>query len=1112
MNTNTNEIKITPSVSNVFSATGEVSSWGIVQSLLRNHGEYAGQRGRQIAEGNGPKNLENKAYERWLQEVLALFDSEMVRELHGRLLIMGLCQLDNKLKTFLDRIGFLTPIAEELQEDFESLLLPEFSGEMAYKRTFLKKLNNKPEYGNKQRANGFVAIVHGGPGLKDMAALCQRQVWNKCYTVRYVLDPTLPIAEAVNQFSQDLANLSSGSTMGDFHPDLSTDADAWEKDIKKWIKIDSPKFSKLSMNAKDKSNFLETGKRLVILIEFRRMPANASPASIHFQDLIAAIQDIPERLCLVISGLPLGITSRLDTHQSESDPSAPVITLNIPKDLELTRSQPLSNDIPSGADQLNLMSEVNAIAEAMTLKDLNPPLVVGILGGWGAGKSFILHLIKNRIQEIRCEPVNGPDDPGFPFVGHPYIINFDAWTFAKGNLWASLMQQIFMELDRQIGLEQMLTKKLGKDLKKGQNTEIWRLLNELSDEERTRISTTDLGIKAIKIVDQIKSGDMPETKLWDVLEKLKSKEVTKLRGIEQKLEETLLEHNELKYELKKTIDQQIEKDAHREAITTMNDQLLQSAWDALFKNDDEKQTVPTFAQLKNALSWKDIFKKESKTYIFGLVVFALLGALIVYIPDFEMPFKFGFSGITGLLGSLFTGYYKFQQWAKDTRVKFDASVADNRKDPQQAYDKAILDAANTNSGKETGAVTEKAAAIIESEQKLEGFQNQVNSIRQRVGMASRHRNLLEFVENRLDDKAYENKLGLLHQVKEDLEELSDALMHDDGTTRLFQRGKPRIMLLIDDLDRCPPPKVVEVLEAAQLLVKTSLFIVVIAMDVRYVTRALEHEYAGVLSPYGEPSGLDYIEKIIQIPYRVRPASESAVESFLWGQMSPKVDKANGQSDTINVQSDSGINGGPPNEKNEFSEGEEGRTPVSYSQQTELRILPTETLHFSKEEYEMIAECCSVFDVSPRTMKRLVNVFKLMKIIWYRDKMGNGPADDIKKTMLSILVISARYPEQMRELLHLMERKYVQEDVIADLNVVEFLTKHCLKNKEIALIPQAWTEVSEALSNEDLVSQEITFAELHEQHLHLVSSFSFVGESDPQRQVELQKRGAHIDKS
>jgi predicted KAP-like P-loop ATPase len=76
-------------------------------------------------------------------------------------------------------------------------------------------------------------------------------------------------------------------------------------------------------------------------------------------------------------------------------------------------------------------------------------------------------------------------------------------------------------------------------------------------------------------------------------------------------------------------------------------------------------------------------------------------------------------------------------------------------------------------------------------------------------------------------------------------------------------GPARIVLFIDDLDRCPPDRVVEVLEAVQLLVKTPLFIAVVAIDERYVTRALEKYYAGVLFHQGRPSGTDYLEKIIR---------------------------------------------------------------------------------------------------------------------------------------------------------------------------------------------------------------------------------------------------------
>ena len=86
---------------------------------------------------------------------------------------------------------------------------------------------------------------------------------------------------------------------------------------------------------------------------------------------------------------------------------------------------------------------------------------------------------------------------------------------------------------------------------------------------------------------------------------------------------------------------------------------------------------------------------------------------------------------------------------------------------------------------------------------------------------------------------------------------------------LFPRGQPRIVLFIDDLDRCEPNKVIDVVEALQLLVKTKLFVVVVAIDPRYVCRSLEtRKYVNILNRSTTPTGMDFLEKIIQIPYRV----------------------------------------------------------------------------------------------------------------------------------------------------------------------------------------------------------------------------------------------------
>ena len=50
----------------------------------------------------------------------------------------------------------------------------------------------------------------------------------------------------------------------------------------------------------------------------------------------------------------------------------------------------------------------------------------------------------------------------------------------------------------------------------------------------------------------------------------------------------------------------------------------------------------------------------------------------------------------------------------------------------------------------------------------------------------------------------------------------------------FEKPLERIILYIDDLDRCPEERVVEVLEAVNLLMAFPLFIVIVGVDPRWV--------------------------------------------------------------------------------------------------------------------------------------------------------------------------------------------------------------------------------------------------------------------------------------
>ena len=105
------------------------------------------------------------------------------------------------------------------------------------------------------------------------------------------------------------------------------------------------------------------------------------------------------------------------------------------------------------------------------------------------------------------------------------------------------------------------------------------------------------------------------------------------------------------------------------------------------------------------------------------------------------------------------------------------------------------------------------------------------------------------------------------------------LLHDwreEGGDDPGPRRIDRIVLYIDDLDRCRPQQVVEVLQAVHLLLALDLFVVVVGVDPRWLTRSVRQQFQGILDaePHShreerflaDVTATDYLEKIFNIPF------------------------------------------------------------------------------------------------------------------------------------------------------------------------------------------------------------------------------------------------------
>ena len=89
-----------------------------------------------------------------------------------------------------------------------------------------------------------------------------------------------------------------------------------------------------------------------------------------------------------------------------------------------------------------------------------------------------------------------------------------------------------------------------------------------------------------------------------------------------------------------------------------------------------------------------------------------------------------------------------------------------------------------------------------------------------------------------------------------------------------------LIIMIDDLDRCTPDRILETLEAIKLFLSVNNTTFIIAMDEDVITYSVKRKYPP-LNQGGEIDvSKDYIEKIIQLPIKLPELSEIDIKNYI----------------------------------------------------------------------------------------------------------------------------------------------------------------------------------------------------------------------------------------
>lgn len=135
-----------------------------------------------------------------------------------------------------------------------------------------------------------------------------------------------------------------------------------------------------------------------------------------------------------------------------------------------------------------------------------------------------------------------------------------------------------------------------------------------------------------------------------------------------------------------------------------------------------------------------------------------------------------------------------------------------------------------------------------------------------------------------DEQAANTPQSFYHASFKAMKEAFDSFVVDEQ--RVMKR---RIVVFVDDLDRCLPQNALQVLESMKLFFDLDGFIFVVALDRKVVERVIEAKYGGpgwatATSASGEPEptiqGSEYIKKIFQVPFALPPVALDQLDEFM----------------------------------------------------------------------------------------------------------------------------------------------------------------------------------------------------------------------------------------
>lgn len=210
--------------------------------------------------------------------------------------------------------------------------------------------------------------------------------------------------------------------------------------------------------------------------------------------------------------------------------------------------------------------------------------------------------------------------------------------------------------------------------------------------------------------------------------------------------------------------------------------------------------------------------------------------------------------------------------------------------------------------------------------------------------------------------------------------------HEDFADLIELSKIDKLVVFIDDLDRCNPETIIETLEAIRLFLYAKNTVFILAADERLVKYAVTKKYPDIPGLYSNISR-DYLEKLIQFPIVVPPLGRVEVETYMKLLFVSKTSIAAENYENIRQKA---LNRGPEDLFN---------VTLSYADIEKIDATSSKDVEDDIALSEFLAPILSTgLDGNPRQIKRFLNT------LLFRQSMANAKKIALATRVLAKLML------------------------------------------------------------------------------------------------------------